>query len=325
MGRQFNEVLDYVEQQNNATFLRSDFPEYIDFWEKHIGYRNRISTNDTLKPYKLVRISDGSDAPQSASGAHERISMFHYSQFIHLVGARARIDTLTTLENDSKMPVLEKQLQLWLNFAYTYMHLDSALELEYEMWDTLYQLNHSAPFGPSRGQRNIKMKDILHSFKVWQHDSDADSVINSVGAIRHFIIHRIRFASEIADEKVLFCVPCMPLRMTDLTPLWDDQISDPTKFPKEKPGIRSRSDFDKVLAFLRKLRPELSAKLSDEIASAHLQYASVKTIRPIPTNAKFSPQMPTTSIYPCGSGNYVVPSGVQLTTTGSISTGRGIP
>lgn len=320
MGREFNETLDYVEKQNDATFLRSHFPEYIDFWEKHIGYRDIMSTNDMLKPYKLVRMSDGTDAPPDASKAHERISMYHYSQFIHLVGARARIDSLTTLVNDTNMQVLEKQFQLWLNFAYTYMHLDSALELEYEMWDALHEMVHTKPFSPKDRSRNAKMKELLHLFGIQQYDSDADSVINSVGAIRHFIIHRTRFASQITGQKVLFCVPCMPLGRNQPTPLWDDQITNQTIFPKEEPTTRSGSDFEKVLTFLRKLRPELSAKLFDEMASARLQYASVKTIRTAPPTPQFGPQVSTTTTYYYGSGNYVVPSGVPITTTGSMST-----
>lgn len=321
MTRTFSSTLDQVES-NHISMLKKNLPEYMKFWEEHIGYRDLSTSNDLLKPYKLVKAADGTDADSQQTIAHDHIAMHHYSQFLHLLGANREVEALKKINSNTHPDVWQRQLELWYQLAYVYMHLDGALELEYELWDLLNEFKIGSSFNPSTQQRNKKMNEVLNAFGHSQFDADVDSVFDKVGAIRHFIIHRTRFASEVDQSNVWFYFPKKTMSKKDVTPSWEDQIKN---FSKEDCAVRANNDFEAVSNLLNKLRIEFRKDLTGLIKAAGLNYAQTMIhylLANSPSAATPRAGQVQIVTYAYGSGNqFVAPSGVWALAPGTGSFG----
>jgi len=309
MARQFSETLDGVEKEYAKTFLQREFSEYISFWEKHIGFRDINSDNDLLQPYKLIDTNSAADATLDIQECHWVLCMAHYSQFLHLIGAKRRIADFSGLDGSSGLLLHELQLRLMLNLSYIYMHLDAAIEQEIEMWDMAHHIKNGNSGKKARG-RLANMKFLLGHFSHHNYDDETEQVFNSIFAVRHFVVHRSRIVSKVFGNNVKFCLPHRPIAMNKRTPTWEEQIK---SIPEADPNRRAQDDLDALLTLLRKLRPELQKDLNTILKNKGLEYNyNVKSAGSVSTEFSFSGSAAVT-VQAFSSGScFIAPSGTPI-------------
>lgn len=306
MGRNFSETQDNVEQANTA-FIQKRYRAYIDFWEKHIGFRDQKNPNDLLEPYELIVAATGATVSQGHADAHAVVAMVHYSQLVNLIAARDSMDEMNLLVNDTTISPHDKLLPVWKHFSHVYMHLDTIMELEFVLWETLAKVrgislvqDEGSKF--QRWVRNCaprwvrrllclrpkkrlqgridKMRTVLRALGQDALVENTNWVLSQVDLIRNFVAHRTRFASVIDQGVIKFYIPEGSLGQNVPTPHFAEQITGNTKpnFKPELPSTRTERDFKNICDVLNSLRPAFSQEWDTFLSMNGYSYANVTPI-----------------------------------------------
>jgi len=306
--RNFSDTLDPVEQENTE-FLRSNFPEYINFWEKHIGFKERQSETQMLEPYELVKITDGSDAAPKYKTAHERITIAHYGQFLNFVGVKQQLEVLDSILDSSDLNNVDKICKLLYPFYYAYLHMATILDQECAMWHFLSEIAFPGWTIPLSAQARVqKAVALLSKFGLNAFFSDCENTYKSVDAIRHCLTHWRYFPSKVVGSEIYIYVPIDPLRKAD-KPTTSELF---TNGLQTVPRTRASEDYNNLLKFIKNLRGELCDKLIQTQKCLGLKYKNIEE-KPLVECLDLSVVTEDRSPAPIKSESiYYMPSGIDL-------------